>query len=452
MSFSFAGRISSRSLAGLATVLLLGLLVALLLLAHRDTGPGSAAGGAARQAGLSAGSLPAGWITRTETVRRGDTLSRLLLRNDVYLRDIERVVQEVRGARLFDIRRLLPGETVELELDTAGRLRRLTYRKGPDRIYVIEGDEYAFTSHRAGVPYDTYLRRYGGVVATTIDEVLRASGADPAVVVRLAEIFASDIDFLTEPRAGDQISVLVEEKRYQGERLGPGTVCFAAYEGKRARQTAVRFGGDEEEPDGAATYYTPAGHSLVRAFLRSPLNYRGISSRFTQRRFHPILRVWRPHLGIDYAAPSGTPVVSIGDGVVEFAGWNGGFGRQLRIRHDASFVSCYGHLSRISKGLRPGARVTRGEVVGAVGSTGLSTGPHLDFRLQCKGAYVDPHGIKNPPSAPIPVEMRARFAALVARLTAVNDSLPVGQAMLWRRADDAGSRGPATDPLADSSF
>lgn len=452
MSFSFRGHASRRTLAGLAALLLLGTAAGLLLPVKGGRGSGGNSARGPQAAELSDGALPAGWISRTDTVRRGDTLSRLLLRNDLYLRDIERVVQEVRGTGLFDMRRLLPGETIELEIDAAGRLRRLVYRKGPDRIYVIEGDEYALTSRRTGLPYDTYLRRYGGVVTSTVDEALRASGADPAVIVHLAEIFASDIDFLTEPRAGDQVSVLVEEKHYQGELLGPGSVRFATYEGKHTRQTAVRFGENDDEPKGAAGYYTPSGQSLVRAFLRSPLNYRGISSRFTQRRFHPILRVWRPHLGIDYAAPSGTPVVSIGDGVVEFAGWNKGFGRQLRIRHDGSYASCYGHLSRISKGLRPGVRVERGEVIGAVGSTGLSTGPHLDFRIQRDGVYIDPHAIKNPPAAPIGVEMRARFAAVVARLTAVNDSLPVGHALLWRRAEDAGGQDQPTPPLADRSL
>ncbi len=426
--------------AGGAALILLAWLVLGQLVPRAGRGSPAAVRGTG-QPELSAGSTPAGWITRRDTVRRGDTLSRLLLRNDLFLRDIERVVNEVRATSLFDVRKLLPGETIELVLGEQGRLRRLEYQKGPDRIYVIEGDERALTSYRTGLPYDVYLRRHGGSITTTLDEVLRASGADPAVIVQLAEIFASDIDFLTEPRAGDRVSVLVAEKRYQGERLGPGSILFAAYEGKRARQTAVRFGGDPEaEDERGGGYYTPAGESLVRAFLRSPLNYRRISSRFSHRRLHPILRVWRPHLGVDYAAPAGTPVVAIGSGTVTFAGWNGGFGRQVRVRHDSIYESSYGHLSKFAAGLRAGARVAKGEVVGYVGSSGQSTGPHLDFRVKRGNGFIDPLRMQNPPTAPIAASLRQRFATEVARLAAISDSLQPGEALLWRRAD--GTDGP----------
>jgi len=439
MSIRSGQRLTRLHWAGLAGVAAIVILLALLALGHLLS-PGSSrsgpAGRGSAQPELSAESIPAGWITRHDTVRRGDTLSRLLLRNDLFLRDIERVVSEVRDTQLFDLRKLLPGETIEIALSEEGRLRQLVYHKGPDRIYVVEGDEHGLSSYRTGLPYDVYLHRYGGSITTTVDEALRATGADPAVIVQLAEVFASDIDFLTEPRAGDRVSVLVAEKRFEGERLGSGTVIFASYAGKRAKQTALRFGGDPAaDYEGSAGYYTPAGESLVRTFLRSPLNYRRISSRFSHRRYHPILRVWRPHLGVDYAAPIGTPVVSIGGGQVTFAGWNGGFGRQVRVRHDSVYESCYGHLSRIAKGVRAGRRVTKGEVIGYVGSSGQSTGPHLDFRVKRGGGYIDPLRMQNPPTAPIAASQRPRFAAEVARLSAINDSLQVGEALLWKRAD-----------------
>ncbi len=411
---------------------------------HREEPDGSLAAGSDSAATVAE---RYDWTAHVDTVRRGDTFSRLLLRNRLYLSDIERVVNEVRQTNLFPLRRLHPGETVAVTLDGEGRLRHLEYTKSPDRVYVVEGDPDTLTSFRTGLAYDTYLRKFGGTVSTTVDEALRVGGAGAGIVMELAEIFASDIDFLTEPRVGDRVAVLVEEKRFRGEPVGLGSVRFASYEGKKATQTAIRVGGEDEEASSAAAgYYTPAGESLVRTFLRSPLNFKRISSRFSHRRFHPVLRVWRPHLGIDYAAPTGTPVVAVANGVISYVGWNGGFGRQVRVRHDSIYESCYGHLSRYAKGITKGARVEKNQVIGFVGSTGLATGPHLDYRMRKGGEYIDPLRMKNPPTAPIPEELRGRFDATAARLAQVCDSLQVGEAVLWVRAVDGGGM---STPLRD---
>jgi murein DD-endopeptidase MepM/ murein hydrolase activator NlpD len=166
-----------------------------------------------------------------------------------------------------------------------------------------------------------------------------------------------------------------------------------------------------EEPDGTMEYYDCDGNSVRRVFLKSPLNYRRISSYFTHRRFHPILKIYRPHYGVDYAAPIGTPVVAIGDGRVTHAGWNGGMGNFVEIRHNNIYTSCYGHLSRYGKGVRSGVRVTQGQVIGYVGSTGLSTGPHLDFRVKKYGSYVNPLTIDYPRGEPVGEERREAFFA-----------------------------------------
>jgi len=158
-------------------------------------------------------------------------------------------------------------------------------------------------------------------------------------------------------------------------------------------------------------YYDAEGNSLQRVFLKSPLNYRRISSYFSRRRFHPILKIYRPHYGVDYAAPTGTPVVTIGDGRVVYAGWKGGLGRYVEIRHNNVYTSCYGHLSRFAKGIRRGARVRQGQVIGYVGATGLATGPHLDFRVKRFGSYVNPLTVDYPRAEPLPEDKKDEFFA-----------------------------------------
>jgi murein DD-endopeptidase MepM/ murein hydrolase activator NlpD len=274
-----------------------------------------------------------------------------------------------------------------------------------------------------------------------VEGALASSAAAAALTIELSTILAYEIDFLTEPRAGDRIRLLVEEKWLDEEFLGFGRIIYAAYEGARVCVQGVCFGTDSAG-SAAGIYYTPEGESLTRAFLRSPLNYRRISSRFSRRRFHPILRVWRPHLGVDYAAASGTPVVATGGGVVGFAGWNGGFGNQVRIRHGSLYETCYGHLSRFARGLRAGQRVERGQLIGYVGSTGLSTGPHLDFRVKERGTYVDPLSMRNPREEAVPASLQEAFQSHCLRLGCLIDSLAAGAAVVYAPAEPRG--GPLT--------
>lgn len=373
---------------------------------------------------------PLAWVTVVDTVCRGDTFSRLLLRNQLYLRDIERILAEVRTSELFSVRHLRPGETIRLSIDLDGCFQRMQYEKSPDEVYVVSAVGDSLSGFRTGLPYVRYVRKLGGTVRTTVDEVLRSSGAGPDIVLDLARIFASDIDFLTEPRVDDRIVVLVEERRYQGERVGTGPILYAEYLGRRVSQTAIHFAASGRAAARRA-YFTPEGQSLLRTFLRSPLNYRRISSRYSQSRMHPILRVRRPHLGVDYAAAAGTPVVALGEGVVTLAAWNGGFGRHVKIRHGGDYETWYGHLSRYGAGVRKGVRVQKGQVIGYVGSTGLATGPHLDFRVRRRGAFIDPLKMVNPPTAPIPAGAADQFAARAALLAALADSMDYGDAIGW---------------------
>ncbi|MCK4649331.1 M23 family metallopeptidase, partial [bacterium] len=191
--------------------------------------------------------------------------------------------------------------------------------------------------------------------------------------------------FLTEPRPGDRFLLAWEKYVDDGKTVLDGRILTAQYINRHRTHTAIYF----EDPEGNRGYFTEEAKSLRKQFLRSPLSYRRISSYFSYRRFHPILKVYRPHPGIDYAAPIGTPVRSIGDGRVVYCGWKRGFGRFIKIKHPRGYYTTYGHLRRYAKGIRTGIRVKQGQIIGYVGSSGLSTGPHLDFRMIKNGKYVN---------------------------------------------------------------
>jgi murein DD-endopeptidase MepM/ murein hydrolase activator NlpD len=248
-------------------------------------------------------------------------------------------------------------------------------------------------------------------------------------VLQFADIFAWTVDFLTECRRGDRFRLLYVQETGNGAT----DVLAAAY----AQRDTTHIGLSLPREDGGTDYYTPTGTNLRKAFLRSPLNYRRISSRFSYSRYHPILKIRRPHLGVDYAAPTGTPVVSVADGKVSFAGWKGGYGRYVKIKHTGGCYTAYGHLSRFARGVRKGARVSQGQVIGYVGSTGLSTGPHLDYRVQMQGRYVDPLRMDVPPAPPVDPdrmpEFRTRATWLNIALAGTPDSAARRLGREWER-------------------
>ena len=264
--------------------------------------------------------------------------------------------------------------------------------------------------------------------------------------MRYADLLAWQVDFLTETRPGDRFEILVREEWLDGERLGFGKILAAEYDGKLASARAIRYVG----ADGTLDWYDDDGKSVRRAFLKSPLNFRRISSKFTARRRHPILKTVRPHWGVDYAAPTGTPVSALGDGVVTVAGRKGGYGNYIEVRHSSTYTTCYGHLSKYAKGIKKGTRVEQGEVIGYVGSTGLSTGPHLDFRVKKNGKFVDPLKLDAPAGRTISKSRRDRFDRyrdLVWELSA--DLAAAGAAPMepeaWARV---GAEGKAEDVMA----
>ncbi len=306
---------------------------------------------------------------------------------------------------IFDFRKCRPDDHYEVT-SASGKFKSLRYWMSPINFYLVEtGDSGELVACLERVKTDEVIVGVKGKIESSLYESMRKENFSPDLIMRFADIFAWQIDFLTEPREGDIFKVVWKQYQKDGKSLLEGRILAAEYENSGKKHTAIFF----EDANGRGNYYTPEEKSLRKIFLRSPLHYRRISSYFSHRRFHPILKYYRPHLGIDYAAPIGTPVSTIGDGVVVYAGWKGGYGRFVKIRHSGSYYTTYGHLSRYGKGIKKGRRVKQAQVIGYVGSSGLSTGPHLDFRIIRNGRFVNFLRMKLPPAKSLDPKYKNQF-------------------------------------------
>jgi murein DD-endopeptidase MepM/ murein hydrolase activator NlpD len=254
---------------------------------------------------------------------------------------------------------------------------------------------------------DIKVVTYSGLVTSSLWESAQRAKMDPNLIAELADIFGWEVDFAREVRLNDRWRLTVEQKLVKGEPIGWGAILAAEYEnaGVPYRASLFRLNGEE------MGYFTPEGASLRKMFLKSPIRYGRITSGFSRKRFHPILQIRRAHLGVDYGAPIGTPVRAVGDGTVTSAGWSGGGGNVIKIRHNSTYQTAYKHLKGFAKGVRSNARVQQGQVIGYVGNTGLSTGPHLHFEFYQGGTFVDPVSKKFPSSDPVPAQHLEQYKA-----------------------------------------
>jgi murein DD-endopeptidase MepM/ murein hydrolase activator NlpD len=287
------------------------------------------------------------------------------------------------------------------------------YRQSPIDIIEVCRDGEDWTASRREVPVERKVVLVAGTLAENLFESMEALGERAQLVLDFAEIFAWDFDFASDSQPGDRFRMLVEKVSTGDQFVKYGRILVAEYEGEGKIHTGVYF--TDKEGSG---YYTPSGESLRRAFLKSPLEFSRISSGYSLGRRHPILGGVRPHLAVDYAAPMGTPVWAVADGTVEFAGWLGGNGYTVRLRHRANFSTMYNHLSRFGNGVRTGAAVRQRQVIGYVGTTGLSTGPHLDYRVIREGRFVNPLKQTFLPGKPISSASRLAFKELRDNLLA----------------------------------
>jgi murein DD-endopeptidase MepM/ murein hydrolase activator NlpD len=246
------------------------------------------------------------------------------------------------------------------------------------------------------------IRSVQGTLAGSLEDSLREAGGPPALAYRLADVFQWDLDFTKDLKAGDRFEILYQEVQLDGQFHEVGTIFAAVYDNHGRLHEAYRYGD-------ASVYYDGEGRPMRKMFLRSPLRYSRITSVFSRRRFHPVLREYRPHWGVDYGAPVGTPVQVTANGVVVSAGWDRGGGNVVKVQHPGGYVTGYLHLSRFAKGVRPGARVRQGDIIAFTGATGLASGPHLDYRVKLRNQWIDPLSLKSVRDEPIPTSRLAAF-------------------------------------------
>ncbi len=341
--------------------------------------------------------------TSSGTVQKGATLGQLL--DEGSGGSIAHFLSAAR--KVFALKSLREGQPYLLVCDPAtGSLKRFEYEIDSQRKLIVEetGPKEARAWIEA-IVYDTRLSKAEGKISDNLFQAVADIGENAQLALKLAELFASEINFIRDLQPGDSFSVLLEKRSRDGQEKGYGRVLAARFVNRGKAYEAFLYRG----PDGHLAHYNRKGENLRKTLLQAPLAFTRLSSRFSMNRRHPILGESRPHLGVDYAAPKGTPVKAVGDGLISRRGWAGGYGNQVVIQHNAGLESLYGHLAGFARGISQGSRVRQGQVIGYVGSTGLSSGPHLDFRLRQSGRFVNPQKAINPRSAPIAKASMADF-------------------------------------------
>jgi murein DD-endopeptidase MepM/ murein hydrolase activator NlpD len=322
--------------------------------------------------------------------------------------DAATVFSLVQSARpVFDFRRLRAGNPLTVGRSLADGLREVSYQIDAEQLLRITPFQGTFRAEVTPIPVTTETAGVFGRIEDSLFDAVIQAGEAPELALRLADIFGWDLDFYTDTRPGDTFRLAVEKKKYlDGQLASYGRILAAEYVNGSRPYQAVLF----HDRNGKPAYYTPEGKSLQKAFLRSPLKFSApITSRFSRSRFHPILKRYRPHLGVDYGAPTGTPVQAIAEGRVISAGYRGEGGKTVQIRHTNGYETYYCHLSRIF--VRVGQYLAQGERIGLVGATGLATGPHLDFRLRRHGTFVNFATLMLPPAQPVAKADWAEFTA-----------------------------------------
>jgi murein DD-endopeptidase MepM/ murein hydrolase activator NlpD len=338
----------------------------------------------------------------TGRIKRNQFISSILASYGVPWNSIEQLLRENRD--VFDPRKVRTGSSysVFLTRDTLSRAEYFIYEHDPMVSYLFSFRDTLSIVRRNAV-VKRVLRYSSGTITTSLWETTKENNLNPNLSAELSEIYAWTIDFFGLQR-GDRFKVIYDEEFIGEKSVGIRKVHAALFEHGGSTIYAIPF-----IQDSTMTFYDTTGASLRKAFLKAPLRFSRISSRFSGARMHPVLKIVRPHHGIDYAAPVGTPVVSIGDGRVTQTAYENGSGRIVRITHNSVYSTAYLHLSRFGEGIAPGVYVKQGQVIGYVGSTGLSTGPHLDFRFYRNGYAVDPLRVESPPVNPVAPEAMEQF-------------------------------------------
>ena len=338
---------------------------------------------------------PASSFWRSERVQRGDTVDALLSRLEISDAATSKYLRSSSDAQAF--RQLSVGKEIQAEISASGSLVSLNYLgiNGEQVLVTKNNESLSIKTLPAKIEKRLFLRT--GEIKTNLYTAADAIDMPEIIANQLYELFSGDIDFHHDLRVGDKFTAIYEMNYYNGSLLNTGRVLSAEFINQSHIYSAIYFQKDAEHGD----YYTPEGKSVQKAFLRSPIEYSRVSSGFSKSRFHPILKKWRSHKGVDFAARIGTKVRSTADGIVAFVGKDRGYGNFIRINHQGRYTTLYGHLSRFADGLTRGQRISQGDLIGYVGKTGLASGPHLHYEFKINGQHRNPMRVELPDAKPI---------------------------------------------------
>ena len=360
--------------------------------------------------------VPGNWVEHR--IAKGESLARIFAAQGLDASLLHRIVSSGKEAK--SLARIRPGQTIRFLFDENAELTRLElHRNRVESLRVgITDDDISVEQISKAV--ERRAASAAAVIQVSLFADAQKAGLSDGQIMDLASIFGWDIDFALEIRAGDQFRVLFEEHYLDGEKLRNGPILAAEFTNRGKTFRAVRY----EDRNGEVGYYDDDGHSKRRAFIRTPIKFARVSSRFNPKRWHPILKRWRSHKGVDYAAPEGTPIRASGDGRVSFRGTKGGYGRTVILQHAGQYTTLYAHMSKYSKRAKVGARVKQGQVIGYVGKSGLASGPHLHYEFRVHGVHKDPLRVRLPKALALPKSEIAAFRETTAPLLAQLDSIP----------------------------
>jgi murein DD-endopeptidase MepM/ murein hydrolase activator NlpD len=340
---------------------------------------------------------------REIVVSKGDTLSTLFEKVGLPPGAVHEVIASDKQARLFS--QLKNGQVLQFELSPDGNLKQLHSKLSELESISLSRTDKGYTFTRDVSKPNVRTAYVHGVISNSLSQSAQRAGLSHSMTMDMANIFGYDVDFAQDIRKGDEFDVIYEQKVVNGKTVGTGNILSARFTNRGKTYTAVRY----TSKQGNTNYYTADGNSMRKAFIRTPVEFARISSLFSAGRKHPILNKIRAHQGIDYAAPRGTPIKATGDGKVILAGRRGGYGNTVIIQHGETYRTLYGHMQGFAKGIQAGTNVKQGQVIGYIGTTGLSTGPHVHYEFQVNGVHVDPLGQKLPMADPIAKSEKQRF-------------------------------------------
>ena len=361
-------------------------------------------------------------------VQPGQTLSDIFNARGLGMADLQRVM-DAAGSAKSALHSIRPGQEFDFLLGSDGSLKGFRFDQDQASRAIVRLDGAQPTLAIQQRDMDLREQVAHGVIRSSLYAAGDQAGMDAAMVGKLADLFKYDIDFVQDIRVGDSFTVIYDDIYRDGVRYGQGNIIAAEFINQDKRYTAYRF----KKADGSYGWYSEDGRPIQKSFLRIPVDFTRISSKFTAARLHPILGRMRAHKGVDYAAPSGTPIHAAGDGVIKYHGWERGYGNFVVIQHDKTISTAYGHMSRFVKGQHVGERVRQGEVIGYVGMTGLATGPHLHYEFRVNGVQRNPQTVTLPKPEPLPAAQLARFESQVvkpqlARLTELDHRIKLARA------------------------